>query len=111
MNGSSGASLGMVETHGLVAALEAADTMLKAANVTLVGAEYIGAGFVTVMVQGDVGAVKAAIDAGGTAAAALGEVVSVEVIARPHDELVAVLPGDEAVPEPTAAPPQPIEKG
>ncbi len=88
-----GSALGMVETRGLVGALEASDAMLKAANVSIVGSEYIGAGFVTVMVRGEVGAVKAATDAGAAAASAVGELVGVEVIARPADELSAILPG------------------
>lgn len=97
-----GGSLGMVETHGLVAAVEAADAMLKAASVALVGIEYIGAGYATVMVTGDVGSVQAATDAGGAAASRVGELVSVEVIARPHAEVVAVLPElDEPQPNAT----------
>jgi ethanolamine utilization protein EutM len=86
-------ALGMIETKGLVGAIEAADAMVKAANVTLVGKEYIGAGFVTVMVRGDVGAVKAATDAGAAAARRVGELVSVHVIPRPHSEAEKVLPG------------------
>lgn len=85
-------ALGMVETRGLVGAIEAADAMVKAANVQLVGSEYIGGGYVTVLVRGDVGAVKAATDAGASAASAIGDVVSVHVIARPHSEVEAVLP-------------------
>lgn len=85
-------ALGMVETRGLVGAIEAADAMVKAANVQLIGSEYIGGGYVTVMVRGDVGAVKAATDAGGAAAAAVGDLVSVHVIARPHGEVESVLP-------------------
>ena len=77
-------ALGMVETRGLVGAIEAADAMVKAANVSLVGYEKIGSGLVTVMVRGDVGAVKAATDAGAAAARAVGEVVSIHVIPRPH---------------------------
>jgi ethanolamine utilization protein EutM len=84
-------ALGMVETRGLVGAIEAADAMVKAANVTLVGKEQIGAGLVTVMVRGDVGAVKAATDA-GAAAERVGELVSVHVIPRPHAEVDAILP-------------------
>lgn len=87
-----GSALGMVETRGLVGAVEASDAMLKSANVRLVGSEYIGAGFVTVMVRGEVGAVKAATDAGAAAAAAVGELAGVEVIARPADELSGILP-------------------
>lgn len=85
-------ALGMVETRGLVGAIEAADAMVKAANVQLVGSEYIGGGYVTVMVRGDVGAVKAATDAGAAAANAIGDVVSVHVIARPHNEVEVILP-------------------
>ena len=85
-------ALGMIETKGLVAAIEAADAMVKAANVTLVGKEHIGGGLVTVMVRGDVGAVKAATDAGAVAAERVGEVVSVHVIARPHGEIEMILP-------------------
>lgn len=89
MNG----ALGMIETRGLVAAIEAADVMVKAANVTLVGRESIGGGYVTVVITGDVGAVKAAIDAGATAAKKTGELVSVHMIPRPHDDVAKVLPG------------------
>ena len=85
-------ALGMVETRGLVAAVEAADTMCKAANVTLVGTEKIGSGLVTVMVRGDVGAVKASVDAGAAAAERVGELISVHVIPRPHEEVEAILP-------------------
>jgi len=85
-------ALGMIETKGFVCMLEAVDTMLKAANVTMVGWDKVGSGMVTSFIVGDVGAVKAAIDAGAQAASKLGEVVSVEVIPRPHEELVAVLP-------------------
>ena len=85
-------ALGMIETKGLVAAIEAADAMVKAANVTLVGKEHIGGGLVTVMVRGDVGAVKAATDAGAAAAERVGEVVSVHVIPRPHGEIEMILP-------------------
>jgi ethanolamine utilization protein EutM len=85
-------ALGMVETKGLIGAIEAADAMVKAANVVLVGKEYIGAGFVTVMVRGDVGAVKAATDAGAAAARRVGELVSVHVIPRPHAEVEKILP-------------------
>ena len=90
-NGNYGA-LGMVETKGLVGAIEAADAMVKAANVHLVGKEQIGGGLVTVLVRGDVGAVKAATDAGAEAAAKVGEVISVHVIPRPHAEVEAILP-------------------
>ena len=85
-------ALGMVETKGLVGAIEAADAMVKAANVNLVGYEKIGAGLVTVMVRGDVGAVKAAVDAGAVAARAVGEVVSLHVIPRPHIDTERILP-------------------
>jgi ethanolamine utilization protein EutM len=85
-------ALGLVETKGLIGAIEAADAMVKAANVVLAGKEYIGAGYVTVMVRGDVGAVKAATDAGAAAARRVGELVSVHVIPRPHAEVEKVLP-------------------
>ncbi len=85
-------ALGLVETRGFVAAVEAADAMVKAANVVLVGYEKIGSGLVTVMVRGDVGATKAATDAGAAAAGRVGEVVSVHVIPRPHPDLEKVMP-------------------
>jgi ethanolamine utilization protein EutM len=85
-------ALGMIETKGLVGAVEAADAMVKAANVTLVGKELVGGGLVTVMVRGDVGAVKAATDAGASAADKVGELVSVHVIARPHQDVEGILP-------------------
>ena len=85
-------ALGMVETKGLVGAVEAADAMVKAANVTLVGKEQVGGGLVTVLVRGDVGAVKAAVDAGGAAAERVGELISVHVIPRPHGEVENILP-------------------
>jgi len=85
-------SLGMIETKGFVGAIEAADAMVKSANVQLVGKELAGGGLVTVMVRGDVGAVKAATDAGAAAAEKVGELVSVHVIARPHTEVDAILP-------------------
>ena len=85
-------ALGMIETKGLVGSIEAADAMVKAANVLLLGKEYIGAGYVTVFVRGDVGAVKAATDAGAAAARRVGELVSVHVIPRPHDEVEKLLP-------------------
>ena len=85
-------ALGMVETKGLIGSVEAADAMVKAANVSLIGKEMIGAGYVTVMVRGDVGAVKAATDAGAAAARRVGELVSVHVIARPHQEVEKILP-------------------
>lgn len=86
-------ALGMIETRGLVASIEAADAMVKAANVVLIGREYIGAGYVTVMVRGDVGAVKAATDAGAAAARRVGELISVHVIPRLHAEVEKFLPG------------------
>lgn len=85
-------ALGMIETKGLVGAIEAADAMVKAANVKLIGKEYIGGGYVTVMVRGDVGAVKAATDAGAAAAQRIGELVSVHVIPRPHNDVEIILP-------------------
>jgi ethanolamine utilization protein EutM len=85
-------ALGMVETRGLVGAVEAADAMVKAANVVLIGSEYVGGGYVTVMVRGDVGAVKAATDAGAAAAKRIGELVSVHVIPRPHENVEMILP-------------------
>ncbi len=85
-------ALGMVETRGLVAAIEAADAMVKAANVTLIGTEKIGSGLVSVMVRGDVGAVNAATEAGGAAAAKLGEIVAIHVIPRPHADVEKILP-------------------
>jgi ethanolamine utilization protein EutM len=86
-------ALGMVETKGFIGAVEAADAMVKAANVELIGKEYIGAGYVTIFVRGDVGAVKAATDAGAAAARRVGELISVHVIPRPHSEVEEVLPG------------------
>jgi len=85
-------ALGMVETKGLVASIEAADAMVKAANVTLIGKVHVGGGLVTVMIRGDVGAVKAATDAGAAAADRIGELVSVHVIPRPHGEVEFILP-------------------
>jgi ethanolamine utilization protein EutM len=85
-------ALGLIETRGLVAAIEAADAMVKAANVRLVGREQIGGGLVTVTVRGDVGAVKAATDAAAAAAAKVGEIVAVHVIPRPHEEVEVLLP-------------------
>jgi ethanolamine utilization protein EutM len=96
-------ALGMIETKGLVGAVEAADAMVKAANVVLLGKEYTGAGLVTTFVRGDVGAVKAATDAGAAAARRVGELVSVHVIARPHGEVESVLP-----PMPAGYGPQPV---
>jgi microcompartment protein CcmL/EutN len=85
-------ALGMIETRGLVGAVEAADAMVKAAKVTLVGREQVGGGLVTVLVRGDVGAVKAATDSGAAAARRVGELVSVHVIPSPHDEVEKILP-------------------
>ena len=85
-------ALGMVETKGLVGSIEAADAMVKAANVRLIGKVLVGGGLVTVMVRGDVGAVKAAVDAGGAAAQRVGELVSVHVIPRPHNDVEGILP-------------------
>ncbi len=98
-------ALGMVETRGLVGAVEAADAMVKTANVVLTGREYIGAGYVTVLVRGDVGAVKAATDAGAAAARRVGELISVHVIPSPHSEVEKVLPGA------VTPPPAPSKKG
>jgi microcompartment protein CcmL/EutN len=100
-------ALGMIETKGLVAAIEAADAMVKAANVVLTGKVHVGGGLVTVMVRGDVGAVKAATDAGAAAAERVGELISVHVIPRPHEELEPILPGGvdkTSVPGETAGP-------
>ena len=88
-------ALGMIETKGLVGSIEAADAMVKAANVTLIGKEHVGGGLVTVMIRGDVGAVKAATDAGAAAAERVGELVSVHVIPRPHNEVEMILPKTE----------------
>ena len=85
-------ALGMIETRGLVAAIEAADAMVKAANVVLIGSEKIGSGLVSVMVRGDVGAVKASVEAGGAAAKRVGELISVHVIPRPHGDVEEILP-------------------
>jgi microcompartment protein CcmL/EutN len=85
-------ALGMIDTRGFIGSVEAADAMVKAANVTLIGSEYIGAGYVTVLVRGDVGAVKAATDAGAAAARRVGELISVHVIPRPHAEVERILP-------------------
>lgn len=87
-----GEALGLIETRGLVRAIEAADAMVKAANVHLMGYEKIGSGYVTVMVRGDVGAVKAATDAGAAAAKKVGEIVSIHVIPRPHSDTEKILP-------------------
>src|SRR5438067_11739943 len=93
MAGSQMEALGMIETKGLVALIEASDAMLKAANVTMIGWQKIGSGLVTGFVVGDVAAVKAAIDAGAAAAGRVGEVVGVQVIPRPHEDLGAIMPG------------------
>ena len=85
-------ALGMIETRGVVASIEAADAMVKAANVTLIGKVHVGGGLVSVMVRGDTGAVKAAVDAGAAAAGRIGELVSVHVIPRPHPEVEFILP-------------------
>ena len=85
-------ALGLIETRGLIASIEAADAMLKAANVVLVGTEKIGSGLVSVMVRGDVGAVKSAVEAGSASAARLGEVIAVHVIPRPHGDVENILP-------------------
>lgn len=99
-------ALGMVETRGLIGAIEAADAMVKAANVVLVGKDQIGAGLVTVMVRGDVGAVKAAVDAGSAAAKRVGELMSTHVIPRPHGDVEDIIPKKavkKAEPKTTAA--------
>jgi len=96
-------ALGLIETKGLVGAIEAADAMVKAANVTLIGRENIGSGLVTVMVRGDVGAVKASVEAGSAAAKRVGELVSAHVIPRPHDEVEDILPKLGAAAEKPAA--------
>ena len=110
-------ALGMIETRGLVASIEAADAMVKAANVTLTCKEHVGGGLVTVMVRGDVGAVKAAVDAGAAAAERVGELISVHVIPRPHGELEGILSAPAPVtptpeppkgPEPEQAPPKAV---
>jgi ethanolamine utilization protein EutM len=90
-------ALGMIETKGLVAAIEAADAMVKAANVTLTGKVHVGGGLVSVLVRGDVGAVTAATDAGAAAAGRIGDLVSVHVIPRPHGEVEGILPKPGAV--------------
>ena len=89
-------ALGLVETIGLIGSVEAADAMVKAANVTLIGKEQIGGGYVTVLVRGDVGATQAAVDAGAEAAARVGELVSSHVIPRPHPDVEKILPGGDA---------------
>ncbi len=90
-------ALGLIETKGLVASVEAADAMVKAANVYLIGKVHVGGGLVTVMVRGDVGAVKAATDAGAAAASRVGELISVHVIPRPHSDVEYILPNIERV--------------
>ena len=90
-------ALGLIETKGLIGSIEAADAMVKAARVTLIGKEVIGGGYVTVMVRGEVGAVKAATDAGSVAARRVGELVSVHVIPRPHQDVEQLLPQSQAV--------------
>src|SRR6187455_1221086 len=95
-------ALGMIETRGLIGAIEAADAMVKAANVVVIGKEYIGAGYVTVLARGDVGAIKAATDAGAAAARRVGELVSVHVIPRPHADVDRVLPVVPTAPPPAA---------
>lgn len=95
-------AIGMIETRGLVGSIEAADAMVKAANVHLIGKEIVGGGLVMVIVSGDVGAVKAATDAGAAAAGRVGELKSVHVIPRPHNEVAAILPGSQKA-ESTAA--------
>ena len=99
-----GEALGMIETRGLVALIEAADAMVKAAKVTLVGYEKIGSGYVTALVRGDVAAVKAATDAGAAAARRVGELVSVHVIPRPHQEVEKVLPAGAGAEQPPPGP-------
>ena len=102
----------MVETRGLVAAIEAADAMVKAANVILIGSEKIGSGLVSVMVRGDVGAVKAAVEAGGAAASRLGEVIATHVIPRPHTDVEKLPAQDQLIrlryPERSAIPQSPL---
>jgi ethanolamine utilization protein EutM len=95
-------ALGMIETKGFIGAIEAADAMVKAANVVLVAKEYVGAGLVTITVRGDVGAVKAATDAGAAAARRVGELVGVHVIPRPHDDVERVLPAAKEAPKENA---------
>ena len=89
-------AIGLIETRGLVGSVEAADAMVKAANVSLLGMEKIGGGLVTVIVGGDVGAVKASVDAGAAAAKKVGELLSVHVIPRPHNDLAKILPGRDS---------------
>lgn len=92
-------ALGMVETKGFVAAVEAADAMVKSANVVLIGSQRVGSGLVTILVRGDVGAVKAATDAGAVAAQKVGELVSVHVIPRPHNDVEKILPSQAQQPK------------
>src|SRR6187200_423296 len=99
-----GDALGLIETRGLIGAIEAADAMVKTANVQLIAKEYIGAGYVTVMARGDVGAIKAATDAGAAAARRVGELISVHVIPRPHGEVERILPKPAAAPAPISNP-------
>lgn len=101
-------ALGMVETKGLIGAIEAADAMVKAANVTLLGKEKIGSGLVTVFVRGDVGAVKASVEAGAAAAKRVGEVYSVHVIPSPHEDVESILPVAEK-PKPAPKPKAPAK--
>ncbi len=89
-------ALGLVETKGLVALIEASDAMMKAANVSMIGWDKVGSGMVTTFITGDVAAVKAAVDAGAAAAGKIGQVIGVHIIARPHDELVAMMPKKKA---------------
>ena len=100
-------ALGMIETKGLIGSIEAADAMVKAANVALIGKEHVGGGLVTVMVRGDVGAVKAATDAGAAAAQRVGELISVHVIPRPHAEVETILPHSPEEPEDGPGAPKP----
>jgi len=102
-------AIGMIETKGLVGAIEAADAMVKAANVHLVGKEIVGGGFVMVTVRGDVGAVKAATDAGAAAAGRVGDLKSVHVIPRPHNEVAAILPESKKAVAAAAAPKSPAK--
>jgi ethanolamine utilization protein EutM len=95
MANSGGKALGLIETKGFVAAIEAADAMVKAASVAIAGLNKPGSGLVTVMIRGEVGAVQAAVDAGAAAARNIGEVISVHVIPRPHDDTEIILPGEE----------------
>src|SRR5690242_4581359 len=96
-------AIGMVETKGLIALIEASDAMLKAANVTMIGWDKVGSGMVTTFVTGDVAAVKAAVDAGAAAAGKVGDVIGVHVIARPHDELGAMMPKKKGTVKPGGA--------